>query len=107
MVVERAGGYPACCWWLVEFWVCGYFWHWLGAPGELIEVFIFHEADDFYDCCFCVVDGTATIAAGFFPYLIDLALCDDSGAFFYEAVCGSGGTCIFCDDHDEAPFPAG
>ena len=83
MFVERAGGWPACCWWLVEFWVCWYFWHWFGAPRELVEVFIFHEADDFYDCGFCIVDGAAAIAAGFFPYFIDLALCDNSGAFLY------------------------
>ena len=92
---------------LVELWVCGYFWRWLGTPGELIEVLIFHEAGDFYDCYFCVVDGVTAIAAGFFPYFIDLALCDNSGAFFYEAVSGAGGACIFCDDHDDAPFSAG
>ena len=107
MFVEQAGGCPACCLGLVELWVCGYFWRWLGAPGELVEVLIFHEACDFYDCCFCIVDGAAAIAAGFFPYFIDLALCDDSRAFFYEAVCGAGGACIFCDDHDDTPFPAG
>ena len=87
--VEQTGGWPACCCGLVEFWICGYFGRWLGAPRELIEILIFHETGDFYDCYFCVVDGAAAIGAGFFPYFIDLALCDDSGAFFYEAVCGA------------------
>ena len=104
MVVEQAGDCPACCWWLVEFWVHWYFWHWFGAPRELVEVLIFHEADDFYDCGLCVVDVATAIAAGFFPYFFDLAFCDDSRACFYEAVCGAGGACIFCDDHDDAPF---
>jgi len=106
-LLSGPGGYPACCCGLVEFWICGYFWRWVGAPRELIEILIFHEAGNFYYCYFCVVDGAAAIGAGFFPYFIDLAFCDNSGAFFYEAVCGARGACIFCDNHDDAPFPAG
>jgi hypothetical protein len=106
VVVEQAGGYPACCCGLVEFWICGDFWRWFGAPGLLVEVAIFHKASDFYDGGFCAVDGTAAVGTGFFPYFIDLALCDNSGAFFYEAVRSAGGACIFCDNHDDAPFPA-
>ena len=63
---------------LVEFWVCGYFWCWFGAPGLLIEVAIFHKAGDFYDGGFCVVDGAAAIAASFFPYFFNLAFCNNS-----------------------------
>ena len=100
-------GHPACCLGLVELWVCGYFWQWFGTPGELIEILIFHEAGNFYYYYFCVVDVASAIGSGFFPYFIDLALCDNSGAFFYEAVCGARGACIFCDDHDDAPFSAG